>query len=646
MRPRILLIDGGGFGLERLAAWHRLAAEGEVEVATCPDPTDEQLGRIDAVDLVAPVGSRAALIRRCLPFAHVLVEAPLSTDTEEAVELATQARALGRILVASRPCAADRVVDELARLVSLSGEKPRAVSAAMIDPDDECPAGDRAHLELQQLSELAGIVERVLDAEPEVASVRRRDRSTHVSLRYPGPINAVLRVGRTGRHRIREVQLIYPERRCSADLADNVVTVSTRNNQLHKSVLPDAPQDLDAALRSFAASVREPARRQSGPAAGERIARLAARPHARRTRPRVAVIGGGIFGTTCALELAPIADVTLFERHAELLTETSSSNQRRHHSGFHYPRSYDTVVEIRAARQLFEDVYGDAIDRSFPSYYCTSATGIEIPAERYLAACRSNQLSFAIVDPPAEIVDAAAVSLCLATDEAVYDVRRLRQIVTERIAASPGVRCELGTAVLSGDIGRDGTKRLSVSGPAGAREESFDYLVNATYAGRNMVAQWFGFATEPLRFDLYELLLLRLPVPQVCVTILDGPFTSLMGTGRDDLFLLSHIHDSVSRSVIPEDGAPPRWQGLVSNRANMLRHAQRYLPVVGKASDVQSVWLTRAVDAFARDFDARPTVVTEHGFGCWSVLGGKVVTTVANAREIARAIGAEQATDA
>jgi hypothetical protein len=166
--------------------------------------------------------------------------------------------------------------------------------------------------------------------------------------------------------------------------------------------------------------------------------------------------------------------------------------------------------------------------------------------------------------------------------------------------------------------------------------------VNATYASRNLFAQWFGFPIEPLRFDLYELLVVRLPIPQICVTILDGPFTSLTGTGQDNEFMLSHIHHSVSRSVIPDDGMPPTWSGLVSNRENMLRHSSRYLPILQKATDLRSCWLTRAVNAFARDFDARPTVITDHGFGCWSVLGGKVITSVSNAREIARAIRAEQ----
>jgi hypothetical protein len=141
-----------------------------------------------------------------------------------------------------------------------------------------------------------------------------------------------------------------------------------------------------------------------------------------------------------------------------------------------------------------------------------------------------------------------------------------------------------------------------------------------------------------LRFDLYEMLVVRLPIPQVCVTVIDGPFVSLVGTGNEGEFLLSHIHLSVSRSVIPDDGMPPHWGELTSNRHSMLRHSSRYLPILAKATDVESRWATRTVNAYARDFDARPTVITNHGFGCWSVLGGKIVTCVSNAREIVQEI--------
>jgi hypothetical protein len=101
---------------------------------------------------------------------------------------------------------------------------------------------------------------------------------------------------------------------------------------------------------------------------------------------------------------------------------------------------------------------------------------------------------------------------------------------------------------------------------------------------------------------------------------------------------LSHIHQSVLKSSVSDDGLPPDWGEIQSNRRNMLRHSSRYLPVLANAEVLESRFATRAVGAYAKDFDARPTVVSDHGFGCWSVLGGKIITCVTNALEIRREI--------
>jgi hypothetical protein len=298
------------------------------------------------------------------------------------------------------------------------------------------------------------------------------------------------------------------------------------------------------------------------------------------------------------------------------------------------------MVEIEVARSDFEAEYGAAIDRSAPAYYCTSATGVEIPAARYLAACESIGLRFTRESPPAGVVDASRVSLCLKTDEAVYDLDRLAGIVLERLRQRR-VGCRLGTAVTGAALEGNGDKTLAFTGPAGEGRESFDYVINATYARRNAFARWIGFPVERLRFDLCEMLALWLPIPGVSVTVLDGPFASLIGAGPEGRFLLSHIHDSLARSVMPEDGLPPEWSSHPGNGENMLRHAAHYFPILAEAREVESRWVTRAVLPVARDLDARPTVVTDHGFGCWSLLGGKIVTCVSNARKIARLIEAE-----
>lgn len=658
-RPRILLVGAGRFGREHLREWIHLRNQQEVEFVGVVVrreearraveerygvPTfaglDEALSlEIDGIDIVTPPDTHGSLVRRCLAQAHVLVEKPLATELGEAEELAQLASASGHVLMVGHVFRYHPVLLEMKRLVAALPELPRGIRGVMINPSDQAIDRGEANLELLHVFDM---VDFLFEREPAIVLGRRRGGLSHVSLRYPGPMSAVVRLGWEGKRKIRTLELEYSDRQITADLIDPAVVVSTRHNQLHKTFFEDAPSPLAKELRAFAGAIRDPSQAVPGGSVGARIVgiSLAARPRPQPDQPRIGVIGGGIFGVTCALELARIGQVTLFERGGDVLTETSAWNQRRHHSGFHYPRSYDSIQEIRTSRAAFEAEYGDTILRDFPSYYCTSATGVEIPAERYLAACQSNRLEFEEVDPP-DIVAPDTVSLCLKTDEGIYDIARMRELIGRRLSGNPSVELELRTTVLSAVIASDGSKRVTVEGPSGIRELAFDYLVNATYSGRNLVAQWFGFPVEPLRFDLYELLLLRLPIPQIAVTVMDGPFTSLTGTGREGEFFLSHIHDSVSRSVIPDDGMPPTWSGVTSNRENMLRHSSRYLPLLAEASQVRSMWMTRAVNAYARDFDARPTVITDHGFGCWSVLGGKVITSVANAREILEAIRTE-----
>ncbi len=654
-------MGAGRFGRHHLERWKKLAGEGAATLAgvvvrstesqrkiaeryQCPVYTaleDRLLEDADGVDIVTPPETHFALVRRCLQHAHVLVEKPLATTPSDARELQRHAEEAGRVLMVGHIYRFHPVIQQLKRIVSEIPEVPRTIVGTTLNPLDD--AVGRADANLEHLH-LFDVIDYIFGESPEICVGASRGRVHRLSLQYPGPMNAVLTIGWQGTEKVRTFDLIYSDRQIKSDLIDNSIVIARRDHQVDKMIFGHTEEALAAELRTFLDVMRDRSRVHPHADLGARIVEIAVRctPRSPAGKPSVAVIGGGIFGATFAIELARFCDVTLFERHGELMTEVSFANQWRHHSGFHYPRSYDQIQEIKAARTDFETEYGDAVITDFASYFCTSGTGVEIPAGRYLAACQSNELNFSLQTPPENVLDATQVSVCVKSDEGVYDYARMRDIVRRRLEASRNITTCLRTEVLHGIIDRDGTKRLIVRDPDGTREATFDYLVNATYANRNLLAKWFRFPIEPLRFDLYELLVLRLPIPPICVTIMDGPFTSLVSTGRDGLFMLSHIHDSVLKSVITEDGLPPKWGPVQSNRENMLRHSRRYLPILEKAEVVESRFATRAVNAHAKDFDARPTVVTNHGFGCWSVLGGKIITCVTNAREVAAEIRAEQ----
>lgn len=665
-KPRVLLVGVGRFGAEHLKTWQRLEGEGLVELAGgvvatessrrllvsrygIPGYTDLPAGlleQVNAVDIVTPSHSHHDIAKRCLRYAHVLVEKPLATTLRDARDLVEAAGRSKRVLMVNHLYHFHPVLEELKKLAAAIPENPRLISACFVNPDPPPPGLDKAAPNLEMLHYFY-LVEDLFQCKPLSCFSTNLGMVNEISLRYQRNINAVFELGWRGVRKHRTLQIHYANKKLLADFLDGSVEVMDRESA-RKTFVHDGAGPLERVLRRFLQVIgaKTGPRRPSFPGVREASravdVALNAVPGPRKRNPRAAVIGGGIFGATCAVEMGRYCDVLLVERHDELMTESSYLNQWRHHSGFHYPRSFETIQEIQAAAAEFEEVYGPAVLRDIVSYYFTSRLGNEITRDKYLQICRENKLCFSIEDPPRGLVDLHQLSLSLRTDEAVLDFLRLRSRARAKLDENARIECALGTKVEAAHFSSDGGKVLTLRSRGKSRRETFDYLINATYANSNLIADWFHWPTRRLRFDLCEMLALEIPMPPVSLTILDGPFTSLICTGRDNVFLLSHIHQSLLASEVPSDGLPPKWGEIRSNRVNLMKHASLYLPVLEKSRFIESRFSVRAVTAYSEDFDGRPTVITKHGFGCWSVLGGKIVTCVSNARDIARQIFSDE----
>jgi len=652
---RVCLVGVGRFGRAHLDEWLRLQDEGVVDVVALVVHSDESKARLasetpipvytaidetllrqlDVVDIATPAESHLEWIEKCLPHCYVLVEKPLVTSVDELNSLNAVLDRYPNKLMVGHNYRFNPVVRKLVELSKQEKQAPLFVEISMLN-EGVPPENLNPNLEFVHAFD---IMDHLFELDPTVETSRGICDHHQISIRYGDALYCVMNLGWHNKPGKRSIKIIYPKKKIYCDLLRFSIRVE-ENSCFDTFNLPHDKTSLRDEMLVFLAFVRGGSESPVSPDCAARTLRTAMRttPKRRHKVPRVAVLGGGVFGTNCALELNHFCEVSLFERHQNLMEEVSFVNQWRHHSGFHYPRSYDTIQEIRATKKDFEILYSEAIRRENISYFCPSASGIEIPAERYLAACSSNYLSFSFEYPPADIVDRNTISISLKTDEGVYDFYKLRAMIEERLSAANNTQTFTGATIVDAEILADGTKKLSIERNGKVETEIFDYLINATYSNRNLLSKWFSFPIEPLRFDLYELLIVRLPIKQICVTIIDGPFTSLVGMGDDNLFLLSHIHDSVLKSKVTIDGMPPDWGEIQSNSHNMLLSASKYIPVLKNAEIVESRYATRTVNAFARDFDARPSVITDHGFGCWSVMGGKIVTCVSNAREIATAI--------
>jgi predicted dehydrogenase/glycine/D-amino acid oxidase-like deaminating enzyme len=655
-RPKILLAGMGAFGREHFATWKKLEEDGAIHLAGIvvktaehreqlaaetgipvhTELTEELLRSVDGIDLATPTHTHAELIRKCLPHTHVLAEKPLAETMVEADRLRRFARGQKHLLMLNHLYRFHPSIIELRKLMKKQRARPRMVTAVMLNPLEPGVERYNAYLELLHPFDM---LDALLGAGGKVIFTQQNGHAHLAGVRYPDGTLCNVKLGWAGGRRIRTIEVEYEHTRLSADLQDASVLVHTRD-RFNRIVIEKPCRTLESSLRTFASAIGKRGQAtEPGVETAHRVLKLSLSAPAwlPPARPRVAIIGGGIFGVSCAIELAPHCEVVLFERHAELLAEATFHNQWRHHSGFHYPRSLETVREIQSTRDDFHAMYGSQVIQQIVSYYFTSASAREITRERYLDACAAGGLDFTIVDPPAGIVDPAQVDLCIRTDEGVFQYYRLREEIERRLDQLPNCELRRQTTVTNAEWGKGGQKMIQSQHNGKSRREHFDFIVNASYANLNLLAKWLGFPVQQLRFDLCEMVLLELPLDPICVTVLDGPFTSMVGTGRPGEFLLSHIHESVLATAVTPDGLPPDWKPS-SNRRNLIRQCSRYLPVVADARILGSRFATRAVRAFSNDYDGRPTVITDHGFGCWSVLGGKIVTSVSNARSIAAQI--------
>jgi hypothetical protein len=364
-------------------------------------------------------------------------------------------------------------------------------------------------------------------------------------------------------------------------------------------------------------------------------------PSRAKDRPRVAIIGGGIFGVTTALVLARFCEVHLYERSASLLQGATFGNHNRQHFGFHYPRSPETAQQCLESHHDFQRFYGEAEVFDFPNYYCVAAEGSKVSPGNYLQFCDKAGLHYQRELPPEGVLAQDKVALSLRVEEGVIDFATLRDNVLLRLKQEPHVHVHTEHTVKAGQMLAEGTKEITISSGQQTTREAFDFLINATYAHYNTFCEWFGFPQRNFQFNLQELDVIELPRGlRLGVTIMDGVFPSFIPMGKTPYHLLAHVNASqlIRESSSQTKPLLSRVSVLESNWAGVLEASVEYLPILKEARYIKSLFVDRVVDVAAADTDARLTDITNHGSGCFSIFAAKVITCVSTADKLAALI--------
>lgn len=340
------------------------------------------------------------------------------------------------------------------------------------------------------------------------------------------------------------------------------------------------------------------------------------------------VIGGGFFGCCLALALRSACDrVLLLEQEDALLTRASRVNQARVHTGFHYPRSMVTARRSRALQARFVAAFPEAIISDFQMLYALARERSKVTASRFNAMFRALEAPFSEAGrSETALFDPNRIEAVYRCQEYAFDWRALRQRLIQRLEFA-GVTIRTGEAAKRISHGEDWAQiELAQSTlTAGA-------VFNVTYAGLNDLMSGSGLESLPIKHEWAEIALVQPPPDLVglAVTVMDGPFFSIMPYPAEALYSLTHVrytpHASWTDSPSARSAAITQRLPQRSRAREMILDASRYLPCMLQTRHERSLWDVKTVRLQNEVDDARPILIHRHS-DCprlTSVLGAKL----------------------
>jgi glycine/D-amino acid oxidase-like deaminating enzyme len=364
------------------------------------------------------------------------------------------------------------------------------------------------------------------------------------------------------------------------------------------------------------------------------------------------VVGGGFFGCMAALELSRrYRHVVLLEQGDDLLQRASYRNQARVHHGYHYPRSLRTALRSRINFPRFVERFDFCIERGFDKYYAVARQFSKVTARQF-------RNFFAHIQAPLTPAPAAIHRLfnsdlieeVFRVTEYAFDADRLRDGLRQQLLDA-NIDIQLQTEAIRVQGRPGGRLLLTAQAPQGQSELLTREVFNCTYANLNGLLAASGLPLIPLQQEWTEMALVQVPEPlaRVGVTVMCGPFFSLMPFPPRRLHSLSHVRYTPHaawqiRNPKSEIRNPNETESSKSEKNKhfgfrisdfgfrvshftwMIRDAARYLPILNECRYVDSLWEIKTVLPRSEHDDSRPILFQRHhglqNLHC--VLGAKI----------------------
>lgn len=254
------------------------------------------------------------------------------------------------------------------------------------------------------------------------------------------------------------------------------------------------------------------------------------------------IIGAGLYGLYAAKHCADKGQsVLVLEYDGQPFSRATYINQARVHMGYHYPRSLTTAVKSAGYFRRFAQDYKFCIHDKFKQIYATSNNFSWTNAKQFQEFCKAANIKCEEI-APSKYFNNYACDGAFLTEEYTYDAKILQKYYEEQLENESAVTILYNTRIdriiKSGNLFR-------ICMDKGETFES-SFVLNASYASVNQIIDKVEGAEKeffPIKYELCEIILCKPSehLKNIGITVMDGPFFSIMPFGRTGMHSLTAV---------------------------------------------------------------------------------------------------------
>ena len=347
------------------------------------------------------------------------------------------------------------------------------------------------------------------------------------------------------------------------------------------------------------------------------------------------IIGGGFYGSVIAIYLAKqrgLKNITIIEQESELLNRASINNQARVHNGYHYPRSLLTAYRSHVNLKKFIQDYSTAINYKTTMLYAIASNSKTNPYQ-FVNFC--NNIGIKIQETGTDfrkLFDPRLIENVFLVEEYVFDCNKLLSWIKSNFIEN-SINVKFKSQANSVNLKNDKSFEVIYKIEDGSEKKiTSRYIFNCAYSGINKFGGILANSVKNVKHEIAELALIRPPkiFKDIGITIMDGPFFSILPYPTKNLHSLSHVrytpHFSWEDSLEIDPDKNLSNYKCESLYDRMLRDASKYVPLILDSEYEESIFEVKTILSNSEIDDSRPIIFNKKiGIDkCYSILGGKI----------------------